>query len=73
MYIEQGDMMTDVAAQNGPCLESNRHLRIFTVFLLYAGQGIPIGLFDFAIPAWMAVNGASAKDIGFLVAMTGIP
>ena len=66
-------MMTDVAAQNGPCLESNRHLRIFTVFLLYAGQGIPIGLFDFAIPAWMAVNGASAKEIGFLVAMTGIP
>ena len=54
-------------------LAENRNLRLFTIFLLYAGQGIPLGLFDFTIPAWMAVSGASARDIAFVVAMTGIP
>lgn len=54
-------------------LAENRNLRLFTIFLLYAGQGIPLGLFDFTIPAWMAVNGASAQNIAFVVAMTGIP
>ena len=54
-------------------LAENRNLRLFTIFLLYAGQGIPLGLFDFTIPAWMAVSGASAQDIAFVVAMTGIP
>ncbi len=54
-------------------LAENRNWRLFTIFLLYAGQGIPLGLFDFAIPAWMAVNGASAQDIGFVVAMVSIP
>ncbi len=57
----------------GRSLESSGPLRLFTIFLLYAGQGIPLGLFDFAIPAWMAVNGASAADIGFLVAMSAGP
>lgn len=54
-------------------LAENRRLRLLTIFLLYAGQGIPLGLFDFAIPAWLAVNGASAQDIGFYIAMLGIP
>lgn len=54
-------------------MERSKTLRLFTILLLYAGQGIPLGLFDFAIPAWMAVNGASAQDIGFVVAMVGIP
>lgn len=54
-------------------LAENRNLRLFTIFLLYAGQGIPLGLFDFTIPAWMAVNGAAAADIAFVVAMVGIP
>jgi len=54
-------------------LAENRNLRLFTIFMLYAGQGIPLGLFDFTIPTWMAVNGASAADIAFVVAMVGIP
>lgn len=54
-------------------LAENRRLRLFTIFLLYAGQGIPLGLFDFAIPAWMAVNGASGQDIAFVVAMASLP
>jgi MFS transporter, PAT family, beta-lactamase induction signal transducer AmpG len=67
-------MSTDpTLISRAPALETSAVTRAVTVFLLYAGQGIPIGLFDFAIPAWMAVNGASAQDIAFVVGMIGIP
>ena len=69
----EGDTMVAAAAPAGPSLESSGILRFFTVFLLYVGQGIPIGLFDFAVPAWMAANGATTQDIGFVVGMVGIP
>ena len=54
-------------------LEHSRPLRLFTLFILYVGQGLPIGLFWFAIPAWMAVNGASAADVGSVAALTALP
>lgn len=65
--------MASLAWVDPRALDSSRTLRLFTVFILYIGQGIPIGLFDFALPGWMAVNGASAGEIGFVVAMSGIP
>jgi MFS transporter, PAT family, beta-lactamase induction signal transducer AmpG len=54
-------------------LDRSRALRLFTLFILYVGQGMPIGLFWFAVPAWMAVNGASAADIGSVAALTALP
>jgi PAT family beta-lactamase induction signal transducer AmpG len=54
-------------------LEHSRPLRLFTLFILYVGQGLPLGLFWFAIPAWMAVNGASAGDVGSVAALTALP
>ncbi len=36
-------------------------------------QGVPIGLFWTAIPAWMAANGASAADIGYVLGFTALP
>lgn len=54
-------------------LESSQRLRLFTLFILYVGQGMPIGLFWFAIPAWMAVSGASAADVGSVAALTALP
>ncbi len=54
-------------------LERSRKLRLFTLFILYVGQGMPIGLFWFAIPAWMAVHGASAADVGSVAALTALP
>jgi PAT family beta-lactamase induction signal transducer AmpG len=61
-------------AQSGALvLEHSRPLRLFTLFILYVGQGMPIGLFWFAIPAWMAVNGASAADVGSVAALTALP
>lgn len=48
-------------------------MRLATLFILYVAQGVPIGLFWFAIPAWMAVNGADAGDIGYVVGLTALP
>ena len=43
-------------------------MRLFTVALFYSGQGIPLGPFDFANPAWIADSGAKAAHFGFRVA-----
>lgn len=56
-----------------PTMEGSRPLRLLTILMLYVAQGIPIGLFDFAIPAWMATNGATGAEIGFVIAMVGVP
>ncbi len=54
-------------------LSASRKLRLFTIFILYIAQGIPIGLFWFAIPAWMATNGADAQDIAWVLGLTALP
>ncbi|HEX5668098.1 MAG TPA: MFS transporter [Chitinophagaceae bacterium] len=40
---------------------------------MYLAQGIPEGMTYFGIPAWLAMNGKSATDIGAYVAVIGIP
>lgn len=65
--------MASIAHGGGLILERSRPLRLFTLFILYVGQGMPIGLFWFAIPAWMAVNGAPAADVGSVAALTALP
>ncbi|MBY6218057.1 MFS transporter [Qipengyuania aquimaris] len=65
--------MASAASANSFILETSQRLRLFTLFILYVGQGMPIGLFWFAIPAWMAVNGASAADVGSVAALTALP
>ena len=56
-----------------PALAQSRKLRLFSVFILYVAQGVPIGLFWFAIPAWMAANGAGAADVAFVLGLTALP
>jgi PAT family beta-lactamase induction signal transducer AmpG len=58
---------------NGWILAESRSLRLSTLFILYVAQGVPIGLFWFAIPAWMAANGASAPDVGYVLGLTALP
>ena len=69
--------MTEAAiAFNAPpsfALSENRTLRFVTLFLLYVSQGLPFGLIDFALPAWLAQNGASAAVIGGVLAMIILP
>lgn len=54
-------------------LANNRTLRLFTIFILYIAQGVPIGLFWYAIPAWMAAEGASPQDIAWVLGLTALP
>ena len=65
--------MATTATAGGLILSRSRKLRLFTLFALYVGQGMPIGLFWFAIPAWMAANGAPAEDVGSVLALTALP
>lgn len=54
-------------------LEENRLLRHFAIFLLYAAQGVPVGLFWFVIPAWLVANGAGAAQVGFFLGIMALP
>jgi len=56
-----------------PSLSENTFLRYFSFAILYVAQGIPEGMTFFGIPAWMAMNGKSASEIGAFVAVVGIP
>ena len=60
--------MTEKSARTGLILSESRTLRLFSFFLFYFGQGLPVGLTVVAIPAWMAANGVSDNSIGELVA-----
>ena len=69
--------MTEIALTRGlpqlPALSEHRTLRLMTLILLYFAQGLPFGLFDYALPAWLAQNGASAAAIGGVLALIGLP
>jgi PAT family beta-lactamase induction signal transducer AmpG len=65
--------MTNLDAPARGILVQSRRLRLFTLFILYAAQGVPIGLFWFAIPTWMATNGADAADVGYVLGLTALP
>lgn len=54
-------------------LSEHRNLRFSVLFLLYLAQGMPFGLFQVAIPAWLAQNGASAAEIGAVLALVMLP
>jgi MFS transporter, PAT family, beta-lactamase induction signal transducer AmpG len=62
-----------IIAPTSLALSERRNLRFFVVFILYVAQGLPLGLFYFALPAWQAQNGASAAAVGGVLAMTSLP
>ncbi|MEY4268927.1 MAG: hypothetical protein RLZZ58_143 [Pseudomonadota bacterium] len=61
------------AARPSLALSEHRNLRMVTLILLYVAQGLPFGLIDYALPAWLAQNGASAAAIGGVLAMVILP
>lgn len=61
------------ASRGRLALSEHRTLRLLVVFVLYFAQGLPIGLFYFALPSWQAQNGASAAAIGGVLALTSLP
>ena len=58
---------------NLPSLSEHTFLRYLSFSVLYVAQGIPEGMTFFGIPAWMAINGKSAAEIGGFVAVVGLP
>lgn len=46
---------------------------MLALVLLYLTQGFPLGLFNIAIPAWMASQGVSAGEIAAVVATAALP
>lgn len=54
-------------------LERSARVRLLTVFLFYFTQGVPIGLFFYAIPAWLASNGASTVAVAGVVSASILP
>jgi PAT family beta-lactamase induction signal transducer AmpG len=48
-------------------------LRYFSFAILYVAQGVPEGMTLFGIPAWMAMNGKTAAEIGGYTAIIFIP
>ena len=56
-----------------PSLSENSLLRYFSFAILYVAQGVPEGMTLFAIPAWMAMNGKTAAEIGGYTAIIFIP
>ena len=54
-------------------LEQSTKLRLLTVFLFYFTQGVPVGLVDYAIPAWLASNGASTLAVAGVVSASNLP
>lgn len=48
-------------------------LRLVTLVMFYFTQGFPIGLFYFALPAWMASHGVSTAAIASVVGSASLP
>lgn len=54
-------------------LTRSKPLRLLTLFLFYFTQGFPVGVFLYAIPAWMSAGGASTSQIASVVAAVALP
>jgi len=56
-----------------PALSEKSYVRYITFAALYVAQGIPEGLIFYAMPAWLAINGASPVEIGSFVGISILP
>lgn len=54
-------------------LSENKWLRIGSMTVFYVAQGLPIGLFLYAINAWLADNGQSAGAVAAIIATVYMP
>lgn len=64
---------TTVTRAGLPAIAASRTLRLSVIFLMYIAQGLPLGFFYIALPAWLATNGASATEIGAFLSAVALP
>lgn len=65
--------MATAAARRGLVLSESRLVRLFSFFLLYFGQGLPLGLSQVAFPAWLVANGADQSAVAAVIATAFLP
>ena len=68
-----GYAITAAMLATAPVLRQSRWLRFTTLCLLYACQGLPLGLFQVAIPTWFASQGMSLAQIAGFIAIVFLP
>ena len=56
-----------------PTLSESAFLRYFNFSALYFTEGLPQGMLYIGIPAWMAMQGKSATEIGGFAVATSLP
>jgi len=64
--------MNDRAA-GAMILSENKVVRLFSFFLLYVGQGLPLGVSTIAFAAWLVDNGAPESDVAAIIATSFLP
>ena len=65
--------MTTAAKRSGLTLSESRRVRLSTFFVLYFGQGLPLGLSQIAFPAWLVANGADQSAVAAVIATAFLP
>lgn len=73
LHAKSDNLIAASAFPKSLALTENRALRYACYFLLYFSQGAPIGLWTIAVPTWLAVNGASAGEIGGFIGLAMLP
>ncbi|MEP5938519.1 MAG: MFS transporter [Erythrobacter sp.] len=56
-----------------PAFTDGTRLRLFLGTMLYLAQGFPQGVLFYALPTWLAVNGASAAELGMIASAALLP
>lgn len=54
-------------------LSQSQPLRLVTLLLFYFAQGFPVGIFFYAVPAWMSAKGAGTAEIAAVVGASALP
>ena len=54
-------------------LTESRNLRFITFFILYVAQGLPFGLVNTALPAYLAEAGRNPAEIASFSLIAGLP
>lgn len=73
LHAKSDRLIAALAFRKSTALTENQALRYVCYFLLYFSQGAPIGLWTIAVPSWLAVNGASAGEIGGFIGLAMLP
>lgn len=66
-------MATAAASGQGIVLSESRIARLFSFFLFYFGQGLPLGVSQVALPAWLVMNGAEEAAVAAIIATAFTP